>query len=236
MAAGDDQALLRLLHLADSVLPVGALAHSYGIETLTAEGMLAVEGLETFLQPYMQEVGGLEAIACRLACRLSATGAAPTLAREWRDLNQHLSALKMARESRAASTALGRRLFQLARDLDAQPAIVAALAAMRDASVEAHYCAAFGLVAASMGIAEDDAVLGYLRQMLGNVISCCQRLLPLGQSLAGQMLWRLYPSLAAVADRSKRDELSLADMAQFTPTLDVASMRHPRLPTRLFIS
>ncbi len=72
--------------------------------------------------------------------------------------------------------------------------------------------------------------------MLGNIVSCCQRLLPLGQSLASQTLWRLYPSIIAAADRSKIADLSLEHLAQFTPILDLGSMRHTRLSTRLFIS
>jgi urease accessory protein len=233
---GNGQELLHLLHLADTALPVGALAHSYGIETLTATGLLDVEHLDTFLPPYIQEVGGLEVIACRLAWRLANSDDQLEVAQEWRELNQRLSAFKMVREGRTASITLGRRLLYLAHDLDANPIIETAVDAMRDASVEAHYCAAFGLVASSFSVTEEATALSYLRQMLANIVSCCQRLLPLGQGRAGRILWRLYPSLIDVAAQSEVSVISLADMAQFAPTLDVASMLHPRLVTRLFIS
>ncbi len=232
----DDQKILYLLHLADSALPIGSLAHSFGIETLVAEGILDVEQLESFLQTYLDEASSLDSTACRLVHRLLPFDDVPTFERQWLALNERLSALKMARESRAATAMLGRRLLQLARDLGASSVIDTAISAARSANVETHYCAAFGLVTASLGIAEDTATLAYLRQLVGNIVSCCQRLLPLGQSRASKMLWQLYPSIIAAADRSKSGELKLEHLAQFTPTLDLGSMRHTRLSTRLFIS
>lgn len=66
---GDDTLLamsalkfLQLLHLADSALPVGAAAHSFGMESLVAENNLEVRDLCFFFQDYLQEAGRLEAV------------------------------------------------------------------------------------------------------------------------------------------------------------------------------
>src|SRR4030081_1566664 len=105
----DEIALMRLLHLADSALPVGTAAHSWGLESLIEDGLVTAEALESFLHGYLQENGALEAAFCRAAHRLSQSPD-QEFAPEWRDLNGQLSARRPARESREASLTLGRRL------------------------------------------------------------------------------------------------------------------------------
>src|SRR5690349_19120494 len=98
-------ASLRLLQLADSALPIGATAHSFGLETLVAEGLLDAPQLESFLADYLAETGVLEASACHAAHRM-ATGASFST-EHWLDLNRRLGARKPARESRVAAATLG---------------------------------------------------------------------------------------------------------------------------------
>ena len=100
--------LLRLLQLADSALPVGAAAHSFGLESLIQEGLLGADELESFLRGYLEESGRLDAAFCRSAHSLTELRG-EEFAMRWRNLNQRLSARKLSRESRDASLTLGRR-------------------------------------------------------------------------------------------------------------------------------
>ncbi len=227
---------LRLLQLADSALPIGSTAHSFGLETLAGEGELNVAQLESFLQDYLMEAARLEAAFCRLGYRLISLSERDSLLLRWLELNERLSAFKTARESRAASATLGRRFLQLVASLEDEPLLSDVQKAAKAHGADIHYSPAFGLVGGVLGVDEMATVLAYLQQSLQGLIFIFQRLLPLGQSQASAITWRLKPTLLAVADQSEALALHPEDIAVFTPLPDLGSMRHPTLVTRLFIS
>ena len=95
---------------------------------------------------------------------------------------------------------------------------------------------AFGLTGGALGLGEETTALAYLHQSLSGLVSACQRLLPLGQTRAQRILWRLKPAIAAAAALSCGGDRDCDEAFCFTPLLDVGSMRHPALETRLFVS
>lgn len=237
--------ILRLLHLADSAFPIGSTAHSFGVETLAAQGLLTAPTVGGFLRDLLQETGRTEAVFNRLAYRCIATDATVALD-AWLQLNISFSALKPARESREASVTLGRRFLQTVAHLAAIPCLHQAQAVAQHAAVDIHYCTAFGLVGGALHLGEDETVLAYLQQSMMGFTSACLRLLPIGQGRASEILWELKTVMTTVAHDSLNclpDKASVTDLAAvidrltlFTPLLDLASMTHPTLTTRLFIS
>jgi urease accessory protein len=198
--------LLQLLQLADSALPIGAAAHSFGLETLSSEGVLHPDNLEGFLEAWLEESGAQEAIFLRRAYTANL-----------KDLSEELSARKPSRESRDASLKLGHRFAHLVNAI-----------AGTEIATDLHYSIAFGAAASGLVIDEDAAVLAYLQQSVAGLVSACQRLMPLGQVAAARVVWNLKP---AIERASAQKEISC-----FTPLPEIASMRHPLLETRLFIS
>jgi urease accessory protein len=209
-------ALLRLLHLADSALPIGSAAHSHGLETLADEGILTANNLEDFLAAYLQENCALEAVFTRRAWACANT--APGRREALQILSAELSARKLARESREASLKLGRRFADLVNNVTGLQIIGPNL----------HYSIAFGAAGAAFEIPIGIVAMAFVNQSITGLISACQRLMPLGQAAAGRILWNLKP---AIVRASFSEEATC-----FSPYPELASMRHGSIETRLFIS
>jgi len=244
------------MHLADSAFPIGASSHSYGIETLATEGSLRAAELEAFLADLLWESGLVEALFARLAYRLAsgngtATHALQAVLPPWLQLNQMCAAMKGARESRNASATLGRRFLQTVAALEQDSTLQDLYQQTIDNAAGIHYCTAFGFVGGHLCLGEEETILAYLQQNTTGLISASLRLLPIGQGRAGEILWRLKTVIAAVAeasvpldaDRSANSVIgpntsysALAPLSLFTPLIELGSMRHPTLHTRLFIS
>ncbi len=235
---------LDLFQLADSALPVGSQSHSFGLETLIADGTLSAGSLANFLPDYLHEVGAMEAAFWRGAYALGAgQGGAGWNSAErgdavilpWLALNRRLSALRPARESRAASGALGRRFLALAADMTQISGLTDALQATRTHGIECHHVAAFGLTSGLLALEQEAALLAYFHQAVVGLLAACQKLLPIGQSELVRLRWRLKQTLAEVVTASATMDWRTTPPC-CTPSLDVASMRHPGLTVRLFIS
>lgn len=221
--------LLRILQLADSALPTGALSHSFGLEMLVADCDVedrrqhCAASLRGYLEDSLAESLLIDGVLCREAHGRARRGSGID------DLNGQASALRMARETREASMVLGRRFAALAAALYPAPGL-AALARLQDL----HHSVAFGYTLGVLGVEAEVTVSAFAHQSVANAVSAAQRLLPLGQVQASQIVWDLK---SAILDMVKKtSEFSIATVCSFGHLPELASMRHPRLSTRLFIS
>jgi urease accessory protein len=220
---------LQLLQLADSALPVGSMAHSFGLETLVFDGDIesgvqsCPASLRAWIEDCLSESLLLDAVFCREAHARALQGASVFV------LNGQISALRLAREAREASLTMGRRFAALAAALHPGPAL-SSLASLD----ELHHSVAFGYVLGVLAIDADLTVSAFIHQCVMNIISAAQRLLPLGQIQANRLAWDLKPAILETVKQTRTS--STSTVCSFAHLPEMASMRHCCLPTRLFIS
>jgi urease accessory protein len=225
--------VLQLLQLGDSALPIGSMSHSFGLEALVFDEDIensaarCPSSLLWYLEDSLSESLLVDAVFCREAHARAIQGAAVV------DLNQRISALRLARESREASLTMGRRFAALAASL-VPCAQLSSLASLD----ELHHSVAFGytlgVLPGPCATHPELTISAFLHQCILNSISAAQRLLPLGQIEASRIAWKLKPAILETVKRSQ--SLSVSTVCSFAHLPEMASMRHPCLPTRLFIS
>ena len=236
--------ILHLLHLADSAFPIGAHAHSYGLETLVTEGAVTdTARLRELLRAHLLvALARTDLVALRWAYELAAARDLNGLGR----LDAELSALKPVREWREASAGTGRRLVVTARSFLRSPRghgdtekrekdMLDELVLLHERGmVEPHHALAYGAVGQVLDVDVDDLAQAYAFGAASAAVSAAVRLIPLGQSAAQATVHALKGDVAEAARVSAthpRDE-----MGGGLPLVEIAGMRHERAPARLFIS
>ena len=232
MTTDEPERLLYLLQVANASFPTGAFNHSYGFETWIDAGALDdaarfESACRDWLRYGAQRTDGA---AVAHACRHAAAGDLAALV----GLDRIVGALKLSRETREASFKTGRALLGAYRDVFSAESLAPFAAAVRDRRSEGHQAVVFGAAAEAQGIGVDDAVLAFLHAALSNLVSVGARLIPLGQIESQRIIREAWPLLAEGASDACAMEIEALGSA--TAGLDVASMRHERLHTRLCMS
>ena len=228
----DSAALLYLLQVGSSSFPTGAFSHSLGFETLIAEGEVSdAATLEDRAHLWLRfGLAPLDGAAVALARDAALAEDDEFLAR----LDETLDTLKLARESHEASVKTGDALLRAAAAAFEGPATSRYQDAVAAGVCQGHAATAFGVAVADAGISAPDAVIAFLASSFSNLIGVAARLIPLGQLDVQRIIAHAQESLTACAALAVSRELD--DMASSTAFLDLASMRHERLYTRLCIS
>lgn len=225
----NNTALLSLLQLASSALPVGAYSYSEGIETLVERGVIKDrETLEHWIDRELRDGAiRLDAAVMTRSQRAAARGDRSGL-EYW---NYWASAARETEELRQQSWQMGHALMRL---------LHAMLPAKDRETLEfcqgnsCNFAIAFGVAAAYWQITEEAALLGYLHSWASNLMGAGVKLIPLGQTAGQQLLLNLQPNLIATVG----EILSLEDddLSSCSWGLALASMQHETLYTRLFRS
>ncbi len=228
---GRDSFLL-LLQVTNSTFPTGSFCHSYGLETLIAEGLISSPATaEEWCRRWLRfGVACCDGVAVAGAFRRTLYEDMNGLP----ELNQLVQSLKISREAREASAKTGVALLAACRDIFKMPEISRLDASLKEHDMLPHHAVVYGVASAGLGFSQTRALETYLWSSFSNLISVVGRLLPLGQTDVQRILLEAMPLIERSAEiASSRNESTMSSM---NAALDAASMRHERLPSRLCIS
>ncbi|MDB4687454.1 hypothetical protein OAE92_01565 [Akkermansiaceae bacterium] len=213
-----------MLQFADSSLPVGSYAHSFGLEGLCQSGELRTgEDLRLFLLRDLRH----SLISVDVPLMLRAYQAALDLDGErichWDEVAWAMRPTKQLRE---AAGRIGRQTWQLYqktwRELEGDHF--------------RHYQVPIvsGVIFAERGVPQKAAYSTLVYQTFSTLVQSALKLLPIGPG-AAQLI--LKDGLARMADEfAVAAALTDEELGSFNPLWDIAASRHERADARLFIS
>lgn len=217
---GPDLAMLRLLQLFDSQFPVGAFAHSGGLETYAARGGSLPELREVLRAQIQLGWGRSELAAAWLAWHAAGD---PVEAAEIDRLATVLDAVKVVPAIREMSLGLGRRTLDLLRRLypDRLPHLP-----------RPHHALVIGVAGRCLEIEPRALLLAFGQNLASGTLASAVRCMPIAPAQAQAILVEVQPQLSAAVARAIADPQG--SLFTCTPALDVRSHQQASLHTRLF--
>jgi urease accessory protein len=219
-----DLDLLRLLQLFDSQFPVGAFAHSGGLETYAQAGAGLPE-LRALIAGQIELGWGQSDLA---AARLAWSAASrPDATEELMRLGALAGALKPIPSVRETSLRLGRRTLALLRRLHPDTFDTIEM-------VSPHHAIVVGAAGSLLRLPVRELLTAYAHSLLAGSIAAATRCMSVSPAQAQALIVELQPGLGTAVDRA----VHATEDALFTctPALDIRCHQQGMLHTRLFQS
>lgn len=224
--------LLHLIQIHDTAFPTGSYAHSFGMETYIQENTIRSEkDLEEFCDMYLfDNMGSGDAIIVKEAHKLAKEADVEGLIR----LEKICHAMKLAPEARKGSSMLGRQFFQTVTPLNDHELLKQWQEKLKNKEVEGHYPVVYGIYTAILGVNVETALETFLYSSLTSLVQNAVRAVPLGQMGGVQTVYNTLPIIQkTVVDVMNK---TLDDLDNNSIALEIASMKHEFLYSRMFIS
>ena len=227
MSAEASLTRLSLLHLCDSLFPLGSFAHSDGLETVVSSGaVVSGSDLRSWLEATLVvTLTDAEGPAVRDAHAAASAGDVAALA----VIDDEMDTLRGSASGRSASRAMGTRLLGTWQHIRPSALVQGAI----EARTRYTFPVAFGVVCAAPGASVEDALESYCYARLAAAVSAAMRLMSIGQHEAHGLLAEV---LEAVPARVLRIVSSREPSRSFAPVMEVAAMSHQYVHSRLFRS
>lgn len=222
-----------LLQINDSLFPIGAYSHSYGLETYIQRGL--VHNGATAATYIRNRLRFNFLYTDLLAARLAYDGAVAGDVKYIDHLEDMMEASRLPMELREASKKLGNRFCKTLFHMEGpwHEDFFRTYMDERKGKTTCHPCA-YGVFCASQGIEKDEALANYLYAQASAMITNCVKTVPLSQSEGQKILNSLHPVFKELLQHVETvgEEMLCAS----TPGFDLRSMEHEHLYSRLYMS
>ena len=228
------QVLWHLLQTSDQFFPTGGFAFSHALEMYTAAGLVRdrLTCQQLFVHLFNYSIGPTDLVFCARAHRFAARPqAVDAKASALVKLDLQLAATKAPRELRLESRHLGRSFLRGVMALAPPPLVQEFRNRVQQGETPGHHAVVFGMAAHQLGMPESTALQAFLYAIAAGLAAAAIRLVPLGQSDGQRLLHNLQPCCARLVERFAH--MDPEDAWSGTPGLDIRSMQHERLYSRL---
>jgi urease accessory protein len=219
-----DLQLLQLFQLFDSQFPVGAFAHSGGLETYGQAGAGLAELRDILGAQIRSGWGRADLAAASLAW--SAAGGVDSASALPR-LASLVTAHKTIPAMNETSVRLGRRTLSLLSRL--HPGACSSLAIDPP-----HHAVVIGAAGRRLGLPQRGLMIGYAHSLLAGSVAAATRCMAISPAQGQELIVELQPAVDAAISRAL--EATDDDLFTCTPGLDIRCHQQAGLRTRLFQS
>ncbi len=224
--------LLHFMQIHDSAFPIGSYTHSFGMETYIQAGKVTdKQSLLHFCHTYLftNLVYG-DGLFVKVAYKLAQNENFDELIK----LDQLCHAMKIAAESRQGSMKMGKQFIETTLPLIDSAMMTTWRQHIKSKNINGHYAVTYGMYAAQCEFELDDVLAAFLYSSTSSLIHNAVRAIPLGQSAGVQAIYSLLDPINEAVELLKNKTID--DLSNSSVGIELASMEHEHLHSRLFIS
>lgn len=224
--------ILYLMHIHDSAFPIGSYTQSFGMETyIQSNDIRTKEELFVFLRAFVREnLLYTDAIFVKEAYQHFQQN-------DWKaiyQLDNICDASKNAVETREASRMMGKQFLRGILPVFPDEGLSLWKEALDAGRVKGHFSIVYSLYTLKMDFDLFTTILTFLYSSTISLVHNGIRAIPLGQKAGIEIIHKLIPEIVDTARQAM--ELTLSDLTNHAVGLEIASMQHAYLHSRLFIS